>query len=225
MRVSFSRLLPTKQANYKPIGVGGKDTDNPVNPDFYTLDGEPQVKNTKNTSGGMDTGDNFGNSDDAVMMGTGNTNYGKYNAVFAGENVFVGQFDNVTAIHCSDFEIPQGDRVYVENYPVVGAWLGSGKVVNITNADSPYIAKYDDWLILCNTSGGNITVTLPTPTQANKGKMYVVKKTSASHQVTINAGDGSVLIDDATSHSDNAKNGYDQVVSDGTQYWIITHGH
>jgi hypothetical protein len=216
---------PPSKSNYKPIGVGGKDTDNPVNPDFYTLDGEPQVKNTKNTSGGMDTGDNFGNSDDAVMMGTGNTNFGKYNAVFAGENVFVGQFDNVTAIHCSDFEIPQGDRVYVENYPVVGAWLGSGKVVNLTNADSPYIATYDDWLILCNTSGGNITVTLPTPTQANKGKMYVVKKTESAHQVTINAGDGSVLIDDATSHSDNAKNGYDQVVSDGTQYWIITHGH
>jgi hypothetical protein len=211
---------PSK-SNYKPIGVGGKDTDNPVNPDFYTLDGEPQVKNTKNTSGGMDTGDNFGNSDDAVMMGTGNTNYGKYNAVFAGENVFVGQFDNVTAIHCSDFQIPQGDRVYVENYPVVGAWLGSGKVVNITNADSPYIAKYDDWLIICDTSTASITVTLPTPTTSNKGKVFVVKKTSASHSVILNAGDGSILIDDVTSLTENAKNGFDQVVSDGTQYWII----
>jgi hypothetical protein len=211
---------PSK-SNYKPIGVGGKDTDNPVNPDFYTLDGEPQVKNTKNTSGGMDTGDNFGNSDDAVMMGTGNTNYGKYNAVFAGENVFVGQFDNVTAIHCSDFEIPQGDRVYVENYPVVGAWLGSGKVVNLTNADSPYIATYDDWLIICDTSTASITVTLPTPTTSNKGKVFVVKKTSASHSVILNAGDGSILIDDVTSLTENAKNGFDQVVSDGTQYWII----
>jgi hypothetical protein len=215
---------PSK-SNYKPIGVGGKDTDNPVNPDFYTLDGEPQIKWGKNHGGGLDSGDNFGSGDDAVMMGTGNTNYGKYNAVFAGENVFVGQFDNVTAIHCSDFEVPQGDRVYVENYPVVGAWLGSGKVVNLTNADSPYIAKYDDWLILCNTDGGNVTVTLPQPTEANKGKVFVVKKTSAAHSVTINAGEGGVLIDDATSHSDNAKNGYDQVVSDGTQYWIITHGH
>jgi len=56
-------------------------------------------------------------------------------------------------------------------------------------------------------------------------KFVLKKKTDASNQVTINAGDGSVLIDDATSHSDNAKNGYDQVVSDGTQYWIITHGH
>jgi hypothetical protein len=61
--------------------------------------------------------------------------------------------------------------------------------------------------------------------QRIKGRCIVVKKTESAHQVTINAGDGSVLIDDATSHSDNAKNGYDQVVSDGTQYWIITHGH
>ena len=216
---------PPSKPNKKGIGVGGSDTDNPVNPDFYTLDGEPQVKNTKNTSGGMDTGDNFGSSDDAVMMGTGNTNYGKYNTILAGEGVFIGQFDNVTTIHCNDFEVPQGDRVYVENYPVVGAWLGSGKVVNITNADSPYLATYDDWLILCDTSVGSITVTLPQPSAANKGKMYVVKKTESANQVTINAGDGSVLIDDSTSHSDNAKNGYDQVVSDGTQYWIITHGH
>jgi hypothetical protein len=215
---------PSK-SNTKPIGVGGSDTDNPVNPDLYTLDGEPKVKNTKNTSGGLNAGDNFGSSDDVIILGVGNTNLGKYNTILAGENVFVGQFDNTTTIHCNDFEVPQGDRVYVENYPVVGAWLGSGKVVNLTNADSPYLATYDDWLILCNTSGGNITVTLPTPTQANKGKMYVVKKTESAHQVTINAGDGSVLIDDSTSHSDNAKNGYDQVVSDGTQYWIITHGH
>jgi len=55
--------------------------------------------------------------------------------------------------------------------------------------------------------------------------MYVIKKIDATNQVTITAGDGSILIDDSTSHSQNAKNGYDQVVSDGTQYWIITHGH
>ena len=66
--------------------------------------------------------------------------------------------------------------------------------------------------------------TLPTPTAANKGKMFLVKKTTASHNVTINAGDGSVLIDDQTSITDNAKNGFDQVVSDGTQYWIISEG-
>jgi hypothetical protein len=216
---------PPSKSNKKPLGVGGQDFDNPVNPDFFTLDGEPQIKNSKNTSGGLNTGDNYGSSDDAIVMGVNNTNQGKYNTIFAGDSVSILGFDNVTTIHCDNFEVPEGDRVYVENYPVVGAWLGSGKVTNLTNANSPYTATYDDWLILCDTTGGNITVTLPTPTAANKGKVYVVKKTAASHNVTINAGDGSVLIDDDTSHTDNAKNGYDQVVSDGTQYWILSEGH
>ena len=216
---------PPSKSNTKPLGVGGQDFDNPVNPDFYTLDGEPQIKNSKNTSGGLNTGDNYGSSDDAVVMGVNNTNQGKYNTIFAGDAVSIVGFDNVTTIHCNDFEVPEGDRVYVENYPVVGAWLGSGKIVTITNADSPYLPTYDDWLILCNTASGSITVTLPTPTAANKGKVYVVKKTASSHNVTINAGDGSVLIDDDTSHTENAKNGYDQVVSDGTQYWILSEGH
>jgi hypothetical protein len=215
---------PSK-SNTKPIGVGGQDFDNPVNPDFFTLDGEPQIKNSKNTSGGLNTGDNYGSSDDAVVMGVNNTNQGKYNTIFAGDAVSILGFDNVTTINCTDFEVPQGNRAYVENYPVVGAWLGSGKIVTITNANSPYLPTYDDWLILCNTTGGNITVTLPTPTAANKGKVYVVKKTTASHTVTINAGDGSILIDDDTSHNSNQKNGYDQLVSDGTQYWILSEGH
>ena len=208
-------------SNKKPIGVGGQDTDNPVNPDFFTLDGEPQIKNSKNTSGGLNTGQNFGSSDDAIVMGVNNTNQGKYNTIFAGDAVSILGFDNVTTIHCDDFAVPEGDRVYVENYPVVGAWLGSGKVVTLTSADSPYLAKYDDWLIICDTVTASITVTLPTPTAANKGKMFAVKKISSSHSVILNAGDGTVLIDDQTSFTENAKNGFDQVVSDGTQYWII----
>lgn len=213
---------PPSKPNKKGIGVGGSDTDNPVNPDFYTLDGEPQIKWGKNHGGGLNSGDNIGTGDDAVMMGTGNTNYGKYNTILAGENVFIGQFDNTTTIHCNDFEVPQGDRVYVENYPVVGAWLGSGKVVNITNADSPYSAVYDDWLIVADTNTASVTVTLPTPTAANKSKMFVVKKTSSAHGLTVNAGDGSVLIDNSTTYTNNADNGFVQVVSDGTQYWIIS---
>ena len=212
--------------NDKPIGVGGQDVGNSYNPDFYATDGQLPIVNTKGSAGGLNSGDNIGTSDDSIIMGNGNSNYGIYNTIFAGNAVTIPLgFNNTTTIHCNDFLTPEPDRVYVENYPVVGAWLGSGKIVNLTNTDSPYLAKYDDWLILCDTSGGSITVTLPTPSAANKGKMYVVKKTASSNNVTINAGDGSILIDDTTSHTENAKNGYDQVVSDGTQYWIITHGH
>jgi hypothetical protein len=212
--------------NTKGVGVGGQDTDNAFNPDFYSFDGIPPIYNVKGTSGGLNSGDNVGSSDDAIVMGNNNANYGIFNTIFAGDGVTIPlTFDRVTTINCNDFEVPDPQRVYVENYPVVGAWLGSGKIVSITNTNSPYAAKYDDWLILCNTSGGNITVTLPTPTAANKGKMFIIKKTQAANQVTIVAGDGTINIDDSTTHTENAKNGYDQVVSDGTQYWIITHGH
>ena len=212
--------------NDKPIGVGGQDVGNSYNPDFYATDGQLPIVNTKGSAGGLNSGDNIGTSDDSIIMGNGNSNYGIYNTIFAGNAVTIPLgFNNTTTIHCNDFLTPEPDRVYVENYPVVGAWLGSGKIVSITDADSPYLATYDDWLILCDTSGGSITVTLPTPSAANKGKMYVVKKTTSSNNVTINAGDGSINIDDSTTHTENAKNGYDQIVSDGTQYWIITHGH
>jgi hypothetical protein len=103
--------------------------------------------------------------------------------------------------------------------------MSGGKVTSITNADSPYLATSEDWLILCNTSGGSIIVTLPTPTTANSGKMYTIKKSESSHSVTINAGDGSVMIDDEMSYTDNINNGFEQVVSDGTQYWVISQGH
>lgn len=212
--------------NDKPIGVGGQDVGNSYNPDFYATDGQLPIVNTKGSAGGLNSGDNIGTSDDSIIMGNGNSNYGIYNTIFAGNAVTIPLgFNNTTTIHCNDFLTPEPDRVYVENYPVVGAWLGSGKIVNLTNTDSPYLAKYDDWLILCDTSGGSITVTLPTPSAANKGKMFIIKKTEAANQVTIVAGDGTINIDDSTTHTENAKNGYDQVVSDGSQYWIITHGH
>jgi hypothetical protein len=100
--------------------------------------------------------------------------------------------------------------------------MSGGKVTSITDADSPYLATSEDWLILCDTDNASITVTLPTPTAANSGKMYTIKKTQSSHSVTINAGDGSILLDDNTTLTRNAKNSFDQVVSDGTQYWVIT---
>jgi len=205
------------------VGEGGFDTDNVYNPDLYPPQGRPKFLPSPNSSDGVNIGDNIGSGGDSVLVGSDILNAGVINTIVGSSDV-INTFDNVTALNCTSFEIPEGQRVYVENYPVVGAWLGSGKVVNIDDTDSPYSATYDDWLIICDTTSGNITVTLPDPTN-NSGKMYVIKKTQSTNSITINAGDGSILIDDATSHTSNAKNGYDQVVSDGTQYWIITHGH
>jgi hypothetical protein len=219
-------LLSTYYTPYisdnQKVGTGGFDGEGDATKDRYPTDGFDDV--VSGHKGGVVVGNNSG-SDDNINHGDGNQADSILTTTLSSTNTVISKaMEYTTAINCNDYVVPEGNRVYVENQPVLGTWLGSGKVVNIDNTDSPYSATYDDWLILCDTTSGNITVTLPDPTN-NSGKMYVIKKTVSSNSVTINAGDGSILIDDATSHTDNAKNGYDQVVSDGTQYWIITHGH
>lgn len=185
-----------------------------------------KTNSTGASTRGIYVGNNTGRGGENVVVGNLNAIGGSHNVVTSSERVVIpDNYENVTALRCDNYNVPYTERLYIENYPCLGSWMSGGKVTSITDADSPYLATLEDWLILCDTNAGSITVTLPTPTAANSGKMYTIKKTASNHSVTINAGDGSILIDDATSHTDNAKNGYDQVVSDGTQYWIITHGH
>ena len=185
-----------------------------------------KTNSTGSSTRGVYVGNNTGRGGENVVVGNLNAIGGIHNVVTSSERVVIpDNYENVTAIRCDNYNVPYTERLYIENYPCLGSWMSGGKVVTVTHSDSPYLATSEDWLILCDTNGGSITVTLPTPTAANSGKMYTVKKTASSNSVTINAGDGSVMIDDSTTHTDNAKNGFDQFVSDGTQYWIITHGH
>jgi len=220
-------LLSTYYTPYisdnQKVGQGGFDGEGEATKDRFPVDGAGQ-KPLTTYKGGVTVGNNSGNSD-TITHGDNNQAESVFVTILGSQGTKAGKgMEYTTAVNCTDFVIPESNRVYVENQPVLGTWLGSGKVVNIDDTDSPYSATYDDYLILCDTTSGNITVTLPDPTN-NSGKMYVIKKTQSSNSVTINAGDGSILIDDATSHTSNAKNGYDQVISDGTQYWILTHGH
>jgi hypothetical protein len=182
-----------------------------------------KTNSTGSSTRGVYVGNNTGRGGENVVVGNLNAIGGSHNVVTSSERVVIpDNYENVTALRCDNYNVPYTERLYIENYPCLGSWMSGGKVTSITNADSPYLATSEDWLILCNTSAGNITVTLPTPTAANSGKMYTIKKTQSSHSVTINAGDGSILIDDTTTHTQNAKNSFHQVVSDGTQYWVIT---
>jgi hypothetical protein len=104
---------------------------------------------------------------------------------------------------------------------MVGAWLGGGKIEEIAHSDSPYSAVYDDHLIVCDNSGGNISVVLPTPSASNKGKEFIVKKFGTSHQVSVTAGDGSILIDDSTTHTINSNKAAHHFISSGTKYYVI----
>jgi len=182
-----------------------------------------KTNSTGSSTRGVYVGNNTGRGGENVVVGNLNAIGGSHNVVTSSERVVIpDNYKNVTAIRCNEYNVPYTERLYIENYPCLGSWMSGGKVTSITDADSPYLANSEDWLILCDTDNASITVTLQTPTAANSGKMYTIKKTQSSHSVTINAGDGSILIDDTTTHTQNAKNSFHQVVSDGTQYWVIT---
>jgi hypothetical protein len=169
--------------------------------------------------GGNDT------DEQVIVLGQDNQVNGERNVVLGSTGTYVAPgLDNVVVLNSEGLTPTESNTTYYGNYKMWATWLSAGKITPITHSDSPYSATDADWLLLCDTTSGNIDVVLPDPTN-NSGKMYVIKKTQATNQINITAGDGSILIDDSTSHSSNSKNGYDQVVSDGTQYWIITHGH
>lgn len=73
-------------------------------------------------------------------------------------------------------------------------------------------------LILCDTSGGAVTVDLPDPT-LSKGKKYYFKKTTSSHQVIITG--GGYDIDGSPSKVMTTQFETTTVISDGTQWWIV----
>jgi hypothetical protein len=100
----------------------------------------------------------------------------------------------------------------------IGVDLDITSVVTITNASSPYSASWGQ-TILCDTSGGSITVDLPTAS-GNSGRKIEVKKKDAANTVTVD-GAGSETIDDVATDSltsDNEKRAYR---ADGTNVQIV----
>lgn len=73
-------------------------------------------------------------------------------------------------------------------------------------------------LILCDTSGGGVTVDLPDPT-LSKGKKYYFKKTTTSHQVTITGGGAD--IDGSATKVMTTQFETCTVISNGVQWWLI----
>jgi hypothetical protein len=203
--------------NQKNVGVGGGDVLN----DTYPF-GKP-VGFTGVTTGGVNIGDSELDSKDNITVGNDHVSQGRFaNTILGGTQVNIPiNFESVTAINCDTYSITESNRFYVENYPMVGAWLGGGKIEEIAHSDSPYSAVYDDHLIVCDNSGGNISVVLPTPSASNKGKEFIVKKFGTSHQVSVTAGDGSILIDDSTTHTINSNKAAHHFISSGTQYYVI----
>lgn len=204
-------------ATTKNVGVGGGDVLN----DYFPFDKPVGFSGTG--SGGINIGDSGLDSKDNIIIGNGNVSSGKFaTSIIGGTGVNIPPtFEYVTAINCTDYTIEESNRFYVENYPMVGAWLSGGKIVELDNTDSPYTALYDDYLMVCDNAAGDVDVVLPTPSASNKGKVFVFKKLGSNHHINVTAGDGSIYIDDALTYQMSNDKQSAHLISSGTKYFVI----
>ena len=125
-------------------------------------------------------------------------------------NVIESNLENITLINTNDVTVTESNVTYVN-----GEIRGTGSVVTIT-ADTT--ATEEVKLYLCDASGGNIDVTLPTnPTQ---GKTWNFKKVGSSNTVRVKSS-APVLIDGSDTTSLTANHKSVVVQFDGINYKII----
>ncbi len=185
----------------------------------------PLVKNKPLQNGGVVIGGGNDTDEQVIVLGQDNQVNGERNVVLGSTGTYVSPgLDNVVVLNSEGLTPTESNTTYYGNYKMWPNFLSAGKVVSITDADSPYTASVNDWMIICDTAMGAIDVVLPDPTGLS-GKHFIIKKVSPSNQVDITAGDGSINLDGSTTHSNNANNGFDWFVCDGTSYWLISEGH
>lgn len=92
-------------------------------------------------------------------------------------------------------------------------------VKRLTSADSPYTVNSNDSILICNTSGGSITINLM-PALEWEQKLLIVKKISASNTVTVDA-DGTDLIDGAATDAFTTNYTARRYVSEGGAIHIV----
>jgi hypothetical protein len=210
---ALSKYYEPSLSVVKSVGTNWADTYNGVNPSGR------KTNNLSSDNRGVYIGNNLGGTGDNIVVGDLNNINGTHNTVLGSERVFIpDNFTNTTVIGSTDYT-PKVEGFHVGGYLMYPNWLASGNIVSKT---ANYTATKEDWMIVCNTSGGNITITLPNAT-TNKGKMFVVKKVNSGHRVTIGTEGG--LIDGSATHDQTSNHSWDQLVSDGTNYHIISEGH
>jgi hypothetical protein len=202
----------------KTIGAGtGQGQQGETYGDTYPGGNRPLKPGIKGVTVGISQGGGGLVQGDGVVQ---NNNAKDSFCVVSTNTTFQAGTDGSAAILCNDFAVTKPNTLYVGNYEMYPPFLSGGAVKSVT---SNYNATKDDWLILCDTTAGSITVNLPDPSGL-QGKHWVIKKTTSSHSVII-ATITTAKIDGVDSHTHNQLNGFDWVACDGTNFYIISEGH
>ncbi len=127
--------------------------------------------------------------------GTSASDLSYNNTILGGNGNYIPPLiNNSTLIACDDFTPTESDTLYYGNYKLYPLWVSAGKVQTLT---ANHTATTTDWLFLCDTTTGAITITLPDPAGLS-GKHWIFKKIASSHSVTIDTADDSTIDGSAT---------------------------
>lgn len=91
---------------------------------------------------------------------------------------------------------------------------------NVTTTTANYILTTANRYLLCDTTSGDISVTLPDAANLS-GTVFTVKKTVTANQVTVQGTGGDTIDSSATSILAAGSRGFVEVVSDGSNWFII----
>lgn len=154
-----------------------------------------------------------------IIQGDGivqNNNVTDSFSVVSTNTTFQAGTDGSAAIVCEDFVITKPDTLYVGNFEMYPTFLSGGNVKTIT---ANYSATSDDYLFLLDTTSGGITLTLPNPSGLS-GKYFAVKKITSGHSVTIDT-TGTAKIDGGDTHTMTSQWSAHEIVTDGTDYFLM----
>jgi hypothetical protein len=96
-----------------------------------------------------------------------------------------------------------------------------GRTKTVVQLEHPYSVDAEkDYLLLVDTSGGNITIELPPAADAKYLDYFIKKITADGNSVTVDP-DGGETIDGAGTVVTVVQYYTFRIYSDGTQWWII----
>lgn len=90
----------------------------------------------------------------------------------------------------------------------------------VTSKTANYTATTSDDVILCNTSGGAFTITLPAAASST-GKRFIIKLTTAGNILTVD-GDGAETIDGSLTKQMGTAGDFIDIVSDGSNWQVVS---
>lgn len=182
--------------------------------DVVTLNDATQTLTNKSMSGASNTFTAIPNSAlNTIAESKGGTNQTTYST---GDILYASASNTLSKLPIGS----SGDVLKVAaGIPSWAAPTSGSSVLTVTTKTANYTATASDDLILCDTSSGSFTITLPTAS-GNTGKVIYILKTASAGVLTID-GNGSDTITGELTQTLIAQYTNIPVVSNGTSWFIL----